>query len=471
MKKIFAPGTFLKLPALCCLIALIQGCGNNPIIPANTAIIEGRVVEQENLRPVKDVLVRSNSFVETALTDENGAYALEVQLPDSFARTVTLIFSKPGFFDFTSRTLVIQNGKRANVPDAALFNSGSGTTGTSGPASNVVLTDIQTNNIFVKGSGANETSDVTFEVRDANGSPIDRDHQVEVRLLIKGGPNGGEFLAPDTSMTDNTGRVFTTVNSGTIAGALQVVAEVLGTTIESAPVPISIHGGLPDISHFSVVSEDLNFAGYNLFGLINPITAFVGDKYSNPVPPGTSVQFRSTGGIIQGSAETDESAAAVVNLISAAPQPQGVPGAGFPFDQPGFALITAQTVDENQNSISTSTIVLFSGRTQITDLNPTTFSLTANSSERFTFTVSDQNSNPLVAGTNISVRTNNGGVDGDVNVTLFDTQSRAATFFSFVLTNSDPGSIQGASADVTVTISVNSQNGIARLNFSGVMFP
>jgi len=472
MKKFFAPGAFFKLLALCGLLVLNQSCNNNPLIPSDTAIIEGKVVAEGLLLPIKDVLIRSSSFVETALTDENGAYSLSVQLPDSIARVVSLSFSKSGFFDFTLGSIVIQNGKRANVADAVLTNSGGGTTGSSGPASNVVLTNIQTSNIFVKGSGANETSDATFEVRDANGIPVDLEHQVKVCFQIKGGPNGGEFVAPDTALTNNNGRVFTTVNSGTIAGALQIVAEVLGTSIESAPVPISIHGGLPDNAHFSVVPARLNFAGYNIFGLENLITVFVGDKYSNPVPPGTSVQFQSTGGIIQGSAVTSQLGITSVSLISAAPQPQGVSGAGFPFDERGFALITAQTVDENQNAITKSTIVLFSGITRITELKPdATFSLAANGSKRFTFIVSDQNSNPLVAGTNISVNTNNGRVDGDTNVSLLDTQSRGATMFSFVLTNSDPDKIEGAVADVTVTITVSSQNGAARLNFTGQMFP
>ena len=471
MKKRFAPVAFFKLLALCGLLVVNQSCNNNPLVPSGTAIIEGKVVEDGNLRPIKDVLVGLNSLVETALTDENGDYSLAIQLPDSNARAVSLSFSKSGFFDFNT-AIVIQNGKLANIPDAVLTKSSDGPTGSSGPASNVVLTNIQTSNIFVKGSGANETSDATFEVRDANGIPVDLDHQVKVCFQIKGGPNGGEFVAPDTALTDNNGKVLTTVNSGTIAGALQIVAEVLGTSIESAPVPISIHGGLPDNSHFSVVSKDLNFAGYNLFGLINPVTAFVGDKYSNPVPPGTSVQFRSTGGIIEGSAVTNQVGVATLSLISAAPQPQGVSEEAFPFNQRGFALVTAQTVDENQQAISKSTIVLFSGITQITDLNPTApFSLTANSSQRYTFIVSDQNSNPLVAGTNISVQTNNGRVDGDSNVTLVDTQSRGATQFSFVLTNSDPDKIEGTFADVTVTITVSSQNGAARLTFTGQMFP
>ena len=359
MKKLFDTGTFFKLVAIYCLFILNQSCNNNPLIPSDTAIIEGKVVEEGNLRPIKDVLIRSSSFVETALTDENGAYSLDVQLPDSIARIVSLSFSKSGFFDFTAGSIVIQNGKRANVADAVLINSGGGSTGSSGPASNVVLTNIQTSNIFVKGSGANETSDATFEVRDVNGIPVDLEHQVKVCFQIKGGPNGGEFVAPDTALTNSNGRVFTTVNSGTIAGALQIVAEVAGTLIESAPVPISIHGGLPDNAHFSVVPARLNFAGYNIFGLENLITVFVGDKYSNPVPPGTSVQFQSTGGIIQGSAVTNQLGIASVSLISAAPQPQGVSGEAPPRNERGFALITAQTVDENQNAITKSTIVLF----------------------------------------------------------------------------------------------------------------
>ncbi|MCH7754363.1 carboxypeptidase regulatory-like domain-containing protein, partial [candidate division KSB1 bacterium] len=143
MKKRFAPVAFFKLLALCGLLVVNQSCNNNPLVPSDTAIIEGKVVSEGLLLPIKDVLIRSSSFVETALTDENGAYSLNVQLPDSIARLISLSFSKSGFFDFTADAIIVQNGKRANVPDAVLSNSGSGTTGSSGPASNVVLTNIQ----------------------------------------------------------------------------------------------------------------------------------------------------------------------------------------------------------------------------------------------------------------------------------------------------------------------------------------
>ena len=72
-----------------------------------------------------------------------------------------------------------------------------GSSRSSGDASSIVLVDIEASNIFVAGSGGNETSDLTFEVRDDNGNPVDLDHQVRVRFRITAGPEGGEFLSPD----------------------------------------------------------------------------------------------------------------------------------------------------------------------------------------------------------------------------------------------------------------------------------
>ncbi|MFQ5709217.1 MAG: hypothetical protein ACE5HO_17305 [bacterium] len=453
--------------ALLSLGFLVQSCGNLNTNPSGTAVIQGKVVQKGNLAPIKDALVRSLSFVETVLTDSEGKFSFSVELPDTNARIITLIVSKEGFVSDTLFSVIIQNDKVVTAPDAVLTNQ-SGSTGNSGPASNIVLVDLETSNIFVRSSGANETSDLTFEVRDDQGRPIDLAHQVKVCFSITGGPGGGEFLAPDSVVTNQVGRVVTTVNSGTIAGALQVVAEIQGKAIFSAPVPIAIHGWLPDLNHFSVVPNKLNFAGFNIFGLQNKITAFVGDKFSNPVPPGTAVQFQSTGGIIEGSAVTDELGRSSVDLLSAAPQPPGIPGAASPLDEPGFALITAQTVDENQQNISTTTVVLFSGVTQLS-VSPTSFALQPFASQLFNYTVSDQNQNPLVEGTNISVTTNNGDVSGATNFTLADTQSRAFTHFSFVLTNSTPDSTRAKSA--TVTIAVTSQNGNVTSLVTGTMLP
>lgn len=482
MKKIISPTRIIKIIFISLTaIGFSLSCTDNPVVPSGSAVIEGKVVESVNQRPLSDVLVRSNLFAENASTDEEGKYSIEISLSDSVTRILSLIFSKEGYADQIISALAVKQGQLTVAPNAIMTKS-SGPVGNSGSAANIVLVTIETSNIFVKGSGADETSDITFEVRDKQGIPMDQQHQENVLFRIEGGPNGGEFLSPDTVQTDNLGRVVTTLNSGTKAGALQIIAEIEGKAIFSAPVPISIHGGLPDLAHFSLGVENLNFAGYNLLGLENKVTVIVGDKFSNPVPPGTSVQFQSTGGIIAGSGLTDELGRATVILTSADPRPQGVQFStlrrinpqSLPayFAQPGYALVTAQTVSESQQNIYAEGIVLFSGISQISSVTPTTFSLQAGASQSFSYIVRDQNQNPLSPGTLISVSTSTGELSGDVSFTLPDTQLRGngATNFTFVLRNANPQDLNGAT-DVTVTIKVSSVNGNVSQNIFGKMFP
>jgi len=457
------------------MIFLFEHCSDPVLAPSNASVIQGRIVDSISLRPVDGALVSSISFPESATTDAEGQFSLEINLTDSSTILVGLKITKSGF-EATSVTVAIKQGQVSTVPETAIKQINA-STGASGFASNVVLVDIQNNSIFVKGSGANETSNLVFEVRDSTGTPVDLAHQEKVCFLVASGPNGGEFVAPDSILTDNNGRVRTTVNSGTISGTVQVIAEVIGRTVFSEPIPIAISGWLPDADHFSAVPEKLNFPGFNIFGLTNTMTAFVGDKFSNPVPPNTAVQFQSTGGIIAGSSVTDNLGRSNVTLLSASPQPSGINfgalrrinPASLPayFSELGFALVTAQTVNENQQFIYAETIVLFSGRTQITDVNPTSFNLGPDQFLDFTFKVSDQNRNPLSAGTQVTVSSNNGTVTGDNQVTLEDTQSRGDTFFSFRLTNSKPDEIEGTST--TVSIAVTSPNGNATFDIFGIM--
>jgi len=457
------------------MIFVFQNCSDPVLAPSNASVIQGRIVDSISLRPVEGALVSSISFPESATTDAQGQFSLEINLTDSSTILVRLTITKSGF-EASAVTVAIKQGEVSTVPETPITQINA-STGASGFASNVVLVDIQASSIFVKGSGANETSNLVFEVRDSTGTPIDLAHQEKVCFLVASGPNGGEFVAPDSILTDNNGRVRTAVNSGTIAGTVQIIAEVIGRTVFSEPIPIAITGWLPDAAHFSVVSDQLNFAGYNIFGLTNMITAFVGDKFSNPVPPNTAVQFQSTGGIVAGSSVTDNLGRSSVTLLSASPQPSGINfgalrvlnPASLPayFNEPGFALLTAQSVDENQQFIYAETVVLFSGRTQISAVSPTTFNLGPDQFLDFTFTVSDQNRNPLVAGTQIVVSSNNGDVTGDNQVILDDTQSRGETFFAFRLSNSKPDEIEGTST--TVSITVSSPNGDASFDIFGTM--
>ena len=79
---------------------------------------------------------------------------------------------------------------------------------------------------------------------------------------------------------------------------------------------IAIYGGFPDPNHYAVASDKLNYPNYGIIGVEIPFTAFVGDKYSNPVRPGTSVYFETTSGIIDGSNTTDNLGRATVTMLT-----------------------------------------------------------------------------------------------------------------------------------------------------------
>ncbi|MGE5795361.1 MAG: hypothetical protein ACM34N_01185, partial [Ignavibacteria bacterium] len=294
--------------------------------------------------------------------------------------------------------------------------------------------------IGVRASGSEETARLIFVVQDSSGIPIDLDHSVDVSFTFGAAPGGGELLSPASVKTNDIGEAAVNLTSGTISGTVQIIATIRlpNLTITSLPVSITIHGGLPDAAHFSIAPQYLNFAGYNIYGLTDVISAYVGDKYGNPVRPETSVYFTSTGGIIEGSTKTNELGIGSVQLVSADPKPFDteweINGLGA-----GFAEIKAHTSDENQTIIYDSIIVLFSGVPGIT-INPTSFDIPNGGQQLFNYTVMDQNQNPLAGGTRISVEVagDDAGLLGDVSFSLPDTQSPAWTQFSFILYDTKP---------------------------------
>jgi adhesin/invasin len=342
---------------------------------------------------------------------------------------------------------------------------------TSGQASNIVLVSVTACSIGVQGSGDNETSTITFEVRDDSGTPLDLSQQVQVDFEIVGSSAGGEFVQPASDLTDASGWVQTTLNSGTVAKTVKVKASIEGLGVSSEAISIAIHGGPPDLEHFSVVPQYANIAGWKTYGLQDAITAFVGDKYGNPVPQGTSIYFSTTGGIIEGSATTDALGRASVALLTADPLPVFTaldPSTGYTSDVSGYcdftnpkngdgqAIVFAQTVDELGHHIWTWTPVIFSGCSAIFNVNPITFNIPNGGSQAFTFWVHDLNGNPLTQGTKISVSASVGVVLGDVDVTIPDARSADWTSFSFVLFDDEAGESDPANSCV-VTISVTSE--------------
>jgi hypothetical protein len=426
-----------------------------------TVTLTGKVIDTENSTPIINAVIKVINISPeiTEVTDSEGNFSVNFDLKESL--NVQVIASKESYLPDTAVAMAVP-GRTIELPLFQLSPT-EDTPVISGGAASIILAQQSTDHIGVQESGSPETVQLVFEVNDSTGQPIDFSHSIEIAFSIGAGPGGGEFIFPSSGFTDNNGQVKAHLTSGTKAGVVQIIAEATIDTglISSKPVSIAIYGGLPDLTHFSLAVEKLNFPGYNIYGLTDRITAYVGDKYSNPVRPNTAVWFNTDGGIIEGSSLTDLQGQASVNLISAAPRPT------HPVYGTGFATIAASTVDENQSTINADAIVLFSGYPTISIQPSSGFAIPNGGSQTFIYTVSDQNGNPLSEGTSINVSVSGENIEtlGTLDVDLPDTQSSSWTTFSFLVYDSQD--TVTVVKPVSIEIATSGPNGGAVLGISG----
>ncbi len=415
---------------------------------ADKVKVSGQVVESITGNAIYNASVKitDGTTSVTTRTNSDGSYNAEILILED--KDLTIVTFLEGYS--TDTTIVYAAvGSTVNVPLIKIRQS-SGTGGTiSGAASSIQLVSQSATSIGVIESGSNETAQITFEVLDSTGVAINTDNAVVVNFTFGAVPGGGEYLYPASIQTNALGRATVTLNTGTKAGVAQIIAEVVlpNRTIRSEPVLLAIHGGFPDPAHFAVASDKLNYPVLGIIGEQIQFTAFAGDKYSNPVRPGTSVYFNSNSGIIEGSAQTDDLGRAQVTLLTQ-PWPED------PVFGPGFFTVEATTIDENNASISTSTVRMLSGMAAIHDVNPGTFDIANGGSQDFTFMVSDGNGNPLSQGATITVSAPEGDikVSGDVSFIFPDTQSSTFTTFSFNAYDSKPEENVQKRAEIKITV-------------------
>jgi hypothetical protein len=460
MKKIKYIAVLITLTGL-----YLSGCefgvqDENTPPEVSDAIIAGQIVESVSGDPIFNatVIITDGATRVNTTTGNDGKFSVNFTL--TVDKELTLIYSKAGYETDTTRIFVTVSSN-VEVPVLRLMQQqGSGGT-SSGQAASIYLYSQSAQNVGVKESGANETVQMIFEVLDSTGVPISSDNAVVVSFSIGSGPAGGEYLYPASVQSNAIGRASVTLNSGTKAGVVQITAEftINNVVVKSQPILMAIYGGFPDPGHFAVASDKLNYPDYGIIGYEIPFTAFVGDKYSNPVRPGTSVYFEATSGIIGGSNSTDEAGRATVILLTQ-PFPD-LEGYG-----PGFFEVTSSTIDENNTTIQTSTIRLLSGTPQIS-VNPTSIDILNGGSQFFNYIISDGNGNPLSEGQSITVKVNKGDIEvsGDIDIRLPDTQSTAFTMFSFTAVDSKPDTSKSQQA--IIDIETSGPNGEKKISIYG----
>lgn len=157
------------------------------------------------------------------------------------------------------------------------------------------------------GAGRTETSLVTFQVRDVTGAGIQgRDVNFSLSTAV-----GGIELTTDTATSDEEGNVSTTIISGTVPTPVRVNAQVANTGIETQSELVTISTGIPTDTGVSLSADQWNVEGLNRDGEEIELTMRLRDRFSNPVPDGTQVQFSSEGGRVESSCVTADSTCTV----------------------------------------------------------------------------------------------------------------------------------------------------------------
>ncbi|MCH7886533.1 MAG: carboxypeptidase regulatory-like domain-containing protein [Candidatus Marinimicrobia bacterium] len=428
-----------------------------PIDPEGSkAIVKGVVVDDVFFDPIEGAQIRAIGHDETTLTSELGNFSLSIAIKTGESNVVDLIFSQEDFVTDTLLNVTLTVDSTITLANQELTPANR-----AGPPSNATVINVTRTSISIQGAGGEEeSSEITYRLQDVNGITLDRFRPTEVSFSFFG-PGGGEFLSPLAATTDAEGLVRTALNSGTIAGVVQVIATFDPGTgvINSAPTPITIHGGHPDSAHFTITST------LNIAGLVSireaVVTAILGDKFSNIVRPGTAVSFRTSAGIIIGSAVTDTSGRASVTHTTVNPPPA--------LARKGFVTLTAETKDEDGVSIFAIDSILWSGHTLVEMVGASTFAIADGGNVTLTVRVSDvEFGNPLEGGSTVDISASVGSVSGSAIIPDTQIQGITTTLFDFTIRDDDPGDIDPP-APSTVSILVTSPNGNVKLEISGTI--
>lgn len=191
------------------------------------------------------------------------------------------------------------------------------------PINSIEFTSATPPLIGLQGSGSVESSQIVFTVRDVNGNPASDGTNVIFTLI---GPGGTSTATPQDIKVEaltfyNTatvnGAAKTIMTSGLITGTARVIACVdidSSTTCDpgepfSTSTTVSIGGGIPSATHFSLARTLINLPGGPPDHIVNEqseLSAFVGDRFANfNILAGTAVSFVSEAGAVDTAGITD----------------------------------------------------------------------------------------------------------------------------------------------------------------------
>lgn len=238
-------------------------------------------------------------------------------------------------------------GFQISAPDAAAIN-----------VANIVPSD---RSIVIKGSGGNgrsEAATVQFRVVDQSGNPLANQNVSFSTISTK-----PVTLSKNTDVTDASGYVSTTVNSGTEPTAVRVQA-LLDSGLTTISDTITVTTGVPIQAAFSLSSEVFNIEGWDYDNSQTNLTLLLADQFGNPVADGTPVVFRTDSGAV---GTSDRGGCTTVNGACTVPlrsqNPRFGTDATAPQGRAGLATVSVSTSDNTNVPLTGRIAVFLSGST------------------------------------------------------------------------------------------------------------
>lgn len=444
--------------------------GTTPSTPT-TANLSGIVTDQVTTQPLSgaSVILQNSAGTNATTTGSSGTYSFSVDLGTTNPLASTLTVTASGHLTQVTSFQLAPGSAVQNV--VLQRDTTTPIVPVSGFANTIAYVGPPGIKLSVYGVGGQESAIFAFEVRDSLGFPITANRADTVSFSISGIPvTGGAYVSPTGALTSGAGRVTAVINSGTIAGTVQLIASLRrdadGVVISSSPVKVIVHGGLPDQAHFAIGANPYNSQSYGIIGKsASVITAIVGDKYGNPVAPNTAVYFSTSQGVIGEGGFTDADGFVSTNLHS-----------GSNFSSNGFGQINAWAIGEGSVTVQDSIPFLFSHLPIIDSvlINGGAGPLVVDALTQavVTFRLADLLGNPMAGGTSVTV-TKEGGASATFSKvapdgTLPDTMSPFWTVFSFVVSK-DVAASPAVNGGFSVTIQVTTVRGNASYTIQGTV--
>jgi hypothetical protein len=218
----------------------------------------------------------------------------------------------------------------------------------------------------IRGSGRNETSVLSFKVKDTEGNPFS---DLRVDFSISHASAGDVSLDPHWATTDANGEVRTVLHSGRSVNSVTVKAESsVGTvTLSAESAALVIVGAKPSFGPMTFSCKRHNITGFLCDNVHTKCTISLADRYGNKVGFATQVAFLIEAGHIDPSVETEDDGvnmgSAEVDMRTGNPRPKDVPPA------PTEPKVVGSTYTNNPRDGLVTIIAYTSGEEDFTDAN------------------------------------------------------------------------------------------------------